>query len=302
MKHRILFFGTSELAVPSLLRLVQEGMNVVGVVTRPAKPAGRKHVMTPTPVGACAKTLGLKVVETEKPAQELLASFTPDVCVVIAFGKIIPAALLEMPKFGFLNIHPSLLPRWRGPSPLQAAILAGNAATGVTLMKLDKGIDTGPIIEQEEVAIRPDETAETLHDRCAKVGADLLVRSLPQYLSGTLVPEPQSGEATISKMLTREDGRIDWSKTAPEIERRVRALTPWPGAWAMLGDERVKILEARVLEANARPGEIALMGDGLAVGCGTGALIIQKLQREGKKPLTAEEFINGLHDQPLHFS
>ncbi|MBI2426878.1 MAG: methionyl-tRNA formyltransferase [Candidatus Kerfeldbacteria bacterium] len=301
MKHRILFFGTSEFAVPSLEQLVHAGMNVVGVVTRPAKPVGRKHVLTPTPVGASAQTFGLEVIETEKPTKELLKKFSPDVCVVIAYGKIIPAALLGIPKFGFVNLHPSLLPRWRGPSPLQAAILAGNSQTGVTLMKLDKGVDTGPILEQEEVDILTDDTAETLYDRCAQVGADLLVRALPQYLAGNLLPQPQSGKAMISKMLTREDGRIDWTHDASSIERQIRAFTPWPGAWAMFGDERVKILEARVLKANAQPGEIAFMGDALAVGCGQGALAITKLQREGKKPVSGEEFIRGLHTTDLQF-
>lgn len=294
---RILFFGTSEFAVPTLRTLFRAGFFIAAVFTKPDARVGRKQLLTPPPVKSEALKLGLHVAQPWKLEPELVKRQKADIGVVVAYGAIISRSVLSLPRFGFVNLHPSLLPKYRGPSPIQSAIRDGEDATGVTIMQLDSGVDTGPIYAQERIAIRSSETAQTLHDTCADRGAHLMAASLPEIFAGTLALRQQvHSQSTITKMLTREDGRIHWKDDAHCIERMIRAYTPWPGAWAMIGQERVKILEANVVEDNARPGEVALSGNGLVVGCGAGALAIKKLQRAGKKPMSADEFIRGLHD------
>lgn len=298
----LLFFGTSDFALPSLRALVEDGFSVKAVFTKPDAPAGRRHALTPPPVKTEALRLGLTVVQPPKLRLDVLAPYHADIGIVVAYGLIIPRAVLQVPRLGCINLHPSLLPRFRGPSPLQTAMCDGETKTGVTIMQLDEGIDSGPIYAQEEIPIANDATYHTVQAICAERGAELVVRTLPGILAGTLKAQPQDdSKSSMTRMLTRESGRINWNADASLIERMIRAYTPWPGAWAMMGDERIKILEARVLDVSTSPGETAIMGDELLIGCGSGAIVVTKLQREGKKSMSAAEFLHGLQNSIIHF-
>jgi methionyl-tRNA formyltransferase len=306
---RILFFGTPEFAVPTLAALVEAGRAPVRVVTQPARPVGRGRRPQDPPVAAWAREHGLEVMQPERVRHpDFLAeaaALAPDVAVVVAFGQIFPRALLDLPRHGCINLHASLLPRWRGASPIQAAMAAGDATTGVATMKMEEGLDTGPILLEEEAAIGADETAEELSRRLAEMGGGLMVRTLEGIERGDLVPRPQSSSegaegATYAPRLTRESGRVDWKLTAREIHNRLRAYTPWPGLTAELRGEPVKIVSARVLEGreDAAPGTLLGLRDGLlAVACGGnregGVLGIAELQRPGKRALRAADFVNG---------
>jgi methionyl-tRNA formyltransferase len=300
---RIVFFGTPEFAVPTLAALVAAGRAPVRVVTQPARPSGRGQKLQDPPVARWAREQGLPVSMPERvrdPAfLEDLAALTPDVAVVVAFGQIFPRALLDLPRLGCVNLHASLLPRWRGASPIQAALAAGDARTGVSTMRMEAGLDTGPVLLEEATEIGPQETAGELSRRLAEAGGPLMVRTLQELERGSLVPRPQSPEgATYAPRLTRDSGRIDWSLTSLEIHHRLRAYTPWPGLTAELRGAPVKVSAAEVLEgrpADGDPGTYLGLRDGrLAVACGGGtALGLGELQRPGKRALRAPDFANG---------
>ena len=292
--------GSPEFAVPSLEALAR-AYQVVGVVTQPDRPAGRGGRLRPPPVKVAAQALGVPVYQPESlrtaGAVERLAAWEPDVVVVAAFGQILPASVLDLPPYGCLNVHASLLPRWRGAAPIAAAILAGDVVTGVTLMKMDEGMDTGPILAQRAEPIRPDDTTGSLAARLAQKGADLLLEILPLYLSGDLVPRPQPEEGvTYCRPLKKEDGRLDWTRPAVELERRVRAMIPWPGAFTTWEGRLLKILRAAPLadwEGTEPPGTVVPVEGGAAVVAGEGALALLEVQLAGRKPLPIDAFLRG---------
>jgi len=298
--ERILFFGTPELAVPTLAALVAAGRTPAAVITQPSRPVGRGLKVADPPVAAWARERGLEVIQPVKVRDPAFlvqaAELAPDVAVVVAFGQIFPTALLQIPKHGCINLHASLLPRWRGAAPIQAAIAAGDPLTGVTTMLMEEGLDTGPMLLREETEIGPGETAGELGRRLADMGGRLVVRTLEAMERGEVVPEPQDNAlATYAPRLTRE--RVDWSLTAREIYDRLRAFTPWPGLSAELRGEPVKLVRVEVLpeEATAAPGTfLSLRDHRLAVACGKGTVLgISELQRPGRKPLRASDFANG---------
>lgn len=306
---RIVFFGTPRFAVPSLSTLVEAGFDVPLVVTQPDRPVGRSGRPRPSPVAELAVARGIPV---EKPAKlagntaflETLRAASPDVLAVVAYGRILPPVILDLPPMGAVNVHGSLLPRHRGASPVSAAILAGDAETGVATMKIVKELDAGPVYLVRRVAIGDAEDAASLSDRLARLGSELLVETLPRIASGELRPRPQEGEPTFSRPLTRADARVDWSRPAAEISRRLRAFTPWPGLHALLGGERVKLLELEAIEnAGAEdPGTIRDDGGWPVVAAGGGsALVLRRVQRAGGKPVTGREFLAGAHPRPTRF-
>jgi len=278
---RVVFFGTPELATPMLKELCEQA-TVVACVTQPDKPRGRSLELTPSPVKLLALRNGIpvlqpKTLKREKPSgEDFYQAFTalrPDVAVVVAYGKIIPQDYLVFPQYGFVNVHPSLLPELRGPSPIQYALLEGKQTTGISIMKLDAGMDTGPILAQEEFALDKAETAETLHDRVQLVGTSVLIRALTGYLAGDIHPKPQDdSRATYSHRIEKTDGEIDWSQAPEYIERKIRAYTSWPGAYTFCGDKRIKILRAH---------------------CEGNAVVIDQVQPEGKKPMSYADFFRG---------
>jgi methionyl-tRNA formyltransferase len=281
------------------------------VVTQPDRPVGRSARPLPPPVKALAQEHGLPVLQPpslRRPAAlAALTRLRPEVGIVAAYGAILRPDVLDLPPQGYLNVHASLLPRWRGAWPVGAAILAGDAETGATIMRLDAGMDTGPILARRPTPIRPQDTTASLQERLATLGAELLVEVLPAYLAGRLVPEPQDDRAaTYSQMVRKEDGRLDWSHPAPELERRVRAMQPWPGAWTAWGDKTLRVLAATVLPeppegapaAGAEPGRVVRHGGGVAVATGAGWLGLDRLQLEGRGVVTAAAFVNGYRAFP----
>lgn len=301
---RLVFFGTPEFAVPTLAALVEAGRAPVLVVTQPAKPAGRGQRVEDPPVARWAREHGLEVVQPRKVREaEFLAEMrelSPGAAVVVAFGQIFPRALLDIPPYGCINLHASLLPKYRGASPIQAAVAAGEARTGVATMLMEEGLDTGPILLEEETEIGPEETAGELSRRLSEAGGRLVVRTLEELERGTLAPRPQSSEGiTYAPRLTRESGRADWSVTARGLSDRLRAYTPWPGMAAALKGQPVKIVRARPLqdggEDGVEPGTVLGLHDGLlAVACGGGTVLgVAELQRPGKRAQKAADFMNG---------
>jgi len=311
---RIVFMGTPPLAATVLEALLAEpSLEVAAVVTQPDQPRGRELKLQPSAVKELALSKNLPLLQPERARHpeflEQLRAFAPDLIAVAAYGQILPQALLDIPKFGCLNVHTSLLPRYRGAAPIQWAILNGDTATGVTIMKMDAGLDTGPIVAEERTPIEPADNAQTLHDRLARIGGALLVRTIPDYIAGRIVPRPQPAEgATYARKITKEDGKLDWTQPALTLWNRVRGLTPWPGAFTHLqratGPVLLKIHRAEVAEAGtgaapAAPGEILSANrDGIVVACGEGALRILELQREGGKRLIAAAFLAGHPLQP----
>lgn len=302
----ILFFGTSGFAVPVLEALIRNGYALAGVVTNQDEPAGRKRVLTPPPVKVCAARHGIPVFQPEKLNPENFAREIPaaNLFVVAAYGKIIPQAILDIPKYGALNIHPSLLPRWRGPSPIQHTILAGDPKTGVSIIKIDAQMDHGPIVAQTSIKYPVSSIQyQELHDRLANLGADLLIRIVPKWIAGAITPTPQDDtKATYCKLLTKNDGRIDWIKPAEDIERAIRAYRPWPGTWTIWHAPE-RDLRIRIEEADWITDEIPGAAPGfvwqnekrpLCAQSGRGSLAIQKLQSEGgRHPMDAASFLRG---------
>jgi methionyl-tRNA formyltransferase len=296
---RIIFMGTPEFAVPTLKALTG-AHQIVGVVTQPDRKAGRGREMRPSPVKEVAleRDLPLFQPQTLRTSEAVahLATWEPEVIVVAAFGQILRQDVLDLPPHGCLNVHASLLPRWRG-NPLAAAILAGDEVTGVTIIKMDAGLDTGPILSQQEAPIYPTDTYATLEERLSQIGADLLIETLPAYLTGELIPQPQPEEGvTYARQLCKEDGQIDWHKSSVELDRQVRAVTPWPGAFTTLQGKRFKILQATPRpgwRGDAPPGTIVALEDECVVTTGKGALRLEMVQLAGKRPMDIEAFLCG---------
>lgn len=288
--------GTPEFAVRSLAELVAAGHEIAAVYTQPPKPRGRGQQLQPSPVHAFADSLGLPVRTplSMRDPDEIArwAALDLDAAVVVAFGQILPAAVLEAPGLGSFNVHASLLPRWRGAAPIQRAILAGDACTGVQVMRMTEGLDEGPIVLSEVVPIAIDDTAATLSERLSAVGASLLPRALAAVERGAAQETPQVGEPTYAKKIKPAEARIDWSRAGPEIDCHVRGLSPFPGAWFEVEGVRVKALLSQPDPAAGMPGEV-LPGPALTVACGEGAVRLLRLQREGKGPQDADTFLRG---------
>ncbi len=301
---RIIFMGTPELAAASLAALLREpSFQIIAAVTQPDRPKGRDLKLQPSPVKQLALSAGVRVLQPVKARDEdfvaALRVLQPDLIAVAAFGQILPKSILDLPRLGCLNVHTSLLPKYRGAAPIQAALLHGETETGITIMQMDVGLDTGAILTQRKTPIADDDNAATLHDRLAQLGAELLVATIKDLAAGKIQPQPQQHElATHVPKIKKEDGRIDWSQPARMIWNRIRAFTPWPGAFTFLpaGPKPVllKIWEAEVVAEAGVPGEI-LRADkaGIVVGCGREALRLTGLQREGGRRLTAPEFLAG---------
>jgi methionyl-tRNA formyltransferase len=290
---RLAFMGSPDFAVPALIALRDAGHEIAAVYCQKPRPAGRGHALRRCPVQVAAETLGLPVrtparLRTDPAAQAAFAALDLDAAVVAAYGLILPQAMLDAPGRGCLNIHASLLPRWRGAAPIQAAILAGDPRSGVTIMQMDAGLDTGPMLLADEIAIEARTTADTLHRALAGMGARLIVRALAENPSPR--PQPREG-ATYAPKLTRDDGRIDWALPAEAIDRQVRALNPWPGTFTLLESDILKILAATPVPGEGPPGTV--IDASLTVACGSGALRLDRVQRAGRAPLQAEAFLRG---------
>lgn len=297
---RIAFMGTPEFAVTALKSLSAAGHDIVAVYCQPPKPAGRGQSVQKTPVHLAAEEMGI-AVHTPKTLrdpdeQKKFAALNLDVAVVAAYGLLLPAAILSAPKHGCLNIHGSLLPRWRGAAPIQRALLAGDKESGITIMQMDAGLDTGPMLLKEGVPITEATTAESLHDALAEIGGRLIVRSLADLADGKLFPTPQTEiGATYAKKLTRDDGKIDWTRPACDLDRQVRALTPWPGCFFSLNGENIKLLKATRVTLSGASG--TLLADDFTIACGEGALRLDLVQRAGKKATDGAAFLRGLRVQ-----
>ena len=303
-KLRILFMGTAELSCPSLKGLLAgPDFSVLAVVTQPDRPKGRELKPQPSPVKVVALESGLPVLQPERARNQdfiqTLVGLKPDLIVVVAYGQILPQAILDIPRFGCMNVHTSLLPKYRGAAPIQWAVVNGEKETGVTIMKMDAGLDTGDILLQERTPILPEDNSKTLHDRLAQMGAILLLKTIPEYVSGNLLPRPQPTiGGSYAARIKKEDGHIDWNLSAQAILNRLRGLSPWPGVFSFLEDgsrkHLLKIWQAEVVEGAGQPGRILQVEkSGIIIACGQKALRILTIQREGGKRLTAQQFLAG---------
>jgi methionyl-tRNA formyltransferase len=300
MALRLVFMGTPDFAVPTLVEIVGAGHEVVAVYTRAPKPAGRGMALQPSPVEREARRFGLNVLTPatlrSAEAQEAFRAHRADAAVVVAYGMILPKPILDAPPLGCFNLHASLLPRWRGAAPINRAVMAGDAESGVMAMRMEEGLDTGPIAMAERLPIAPDMTAGELHDRLAPLGADLMVRALAALEKGALVltPQPEQG-VTYAAKIDKTETRIDWTKPASAVHDHCRGLSPFPGAWFEMSADgkpvRVKVLRTTRAEGLGAPGSV--LDDRLTIACGDGALRILDLQRAGKQPMKAEEFLRG---------
>ena len=296
---RIVFMGTPDFSVPVLEALVDAGHEIAAVYCQPPRPAGRGKKDRPTPVHARAEQLGLKVRHPvslrNDAAQAEFAALKADVAVVVAYGLILPQPVLDAPVHGCLNIHASLLPRWRGAAPIHRAIMAGDAQTGVCIMQMEAGLDTGPVLLREATDIGAEETTGDLHDRLSAMGARLVVQALAE-LPG-LVPQvqPEDGVTYASK-IDKAEARVDWSRPAVDVDRLIRGLSPFPGAWCDVAGERVKLLRSRVVAGAGVPGQVL---SGFTVACGDGAVEVTQIQRAGKKPMAADDALRGLTLPPV---
>jgi methionyl-tRNA formyltransferase len=295
---RVVFLGTPGFAVPSLDALPAAGHSVVAVFTQPDRPKGRGQQLAESPVKEAAVRLGLPVFQPERIRRpesfEQLRSFEADLMVVVGYGQIIPQSIIDLPRHGILNVHASLLPKYRGAGPIQWAIINGETRTGVTTMRIDAGLDTGDMLLKAETEIGPDETAVELGQRLSAMGADLLVRTLNGLARGSITPQPQNpAEATYAPLLKKQDGAIDWSQPATAIHNRVRGLQPWPGAWTMFRGQQLHIWGSRTLaETGPAPGRFVSLNPAV-VSCGTGGLKLVEVQLEGRKRMSAADFVNG---------
>jgi methionyl-tRNA formyltransferase len=295
-KLRLAFMGTPDFAMPSLRALIAAGHEIAAVYCQPPRPAGRGHRPLPSPVQQAAEAAGLPVrtpARLDVAEAATFAALKLDIAVVAAYGLILPKPVLAAPRLGCINIHASLLPRWRGAAPIQRAILAGDRESGITIMQMEEGLDTGPMLLAEAVPIGPKTTAQQLHDQLAQLGARLVIPALDGLAQGKLRPRPQPAEGvTYAKKLRREEGALDWRRPAAELERAVRAFDPWPGAWFEHQGERIKVLAADLAEGGAAaPGTV--LDDRLTIACGAGALRPTQLQRAGRAPQAADAFLRG---------
>ena len=311
----IVFIGTPAFAVPSLHALARDGHSIAAVITQPDRPAGRHRTPRPPPVKIAARELGLRVLQPanlrDNDTLKRLRELSPEAIVVVAYGQILRPAVLEIPALGVLNVHPSLLPRWRGASPIPAAILAGDDHTGVTVMLMDAGMDSGPILAQSDLPIDEDDTAASLSDTLSQAGASLLAETLPRWLAAQIVPKSQDeSQATTCPLLRKEDGAIDWGLPAIDIWRRVRAYNPWPGAFTSIRGDLLRIWQSLPLafESSADPGTVLELDERsaealppkarshavIAVKTGRGVLVPLEVQRSGRRILTAAEFLRGM--------
>lgn len=293
---RLIFMGSPDFSVPTLARLLDAGHTVAAVYSQPPRPAGRGHKERPSPVQAFAEDHGLSV-RTPKSLklpedQQAFADLEADATVVAAYGLILPKVILDAPRLGCFNVHASLLPRWRGAAPIQRAILAGDTESGVTIMQVDEGLDTGPMLLTGRTAITAETTAERLHDSLAQMGAALMVEALRGIADGILAPTPQPDVGvTYAHKLERNEGRLDWSLPAEQLERMVRALNPWPSVWFQHQGERIKVLAATIEMTEGVPGTV--VDDRLSIACGTGALRPLRVQRSGKGAVETDAFLRG---------
>jgi methionyl-tRNA formyltransferase len=293
---RLIFMGTPDFAVPTLIELAARGHEIVAVYTRAAKPAGRGMDLQRTPVEREARRLGLGVhtpkTLKDDAALELFRAHNADAAVVVAYGLILPKPILEAPRLGCFNVHASLLPRWRGAAPINRAVMAGDAETGVTIMKMDEGLDTGAMAMADRAPIGADMTAGELHDTLSRLGADLILRALGAAERGslTLTPQPQAG-VTYAEKISKNETRIDWTKPWKQVHDHIRGLSPFPGAWFELDGVRVKALRSTRAEGSGKTG--TMLDDRLTVACGSGAVRLTLVQRAGKQPMSADEFLRG---------
>ncbi len=303
---RILFMGTPEFSVPTLQCLYDAGHEIVGVVTQPDKPKGRGGAVSFPPVKERALALSLPVYQPrrvrEKEFIQTVEQLAPDVAVVVAFGQILPQAFLDIPRYGCINVHASLLPRYRGAAPIQRVVIDGEKETGITIMQMDAGLDTGDMLAQERIAIAADETGGSLHDKLMVMGGPLLLTVLKEIEEGRAVRTPQTGETCYASMLDKALGNVDWNDGADRIERLVRGLNPWPSAYTRWNGKTIKLWKAFVrqpqeAEAAAEPGTVVRLGETIDVRTGEGVLQISELQLEGKKRMDAAAFLRGAHMQ-----
>jgi len=293
---RLIFMGTPDFAVPTLVALAAAGHDIAAVYTRAAKPAGRGMELQPTPVEREARPLGIPVhtpkTLKDSAAQETFRTHNADAAVVIAYGLILPKPILDAPKLGCFNVHASLLPRWRGAAPISRAIMAGDAESGVTIMKMDEGLDTGAMAMTDRIAIGADMTAGELHDALARLGADLMARALAALARGSLslTPQPEVG-VTYAEKITNAETRIDWTKPRKQVHDHIRGLSPFPGAWFDLNGVRVKVLRSTKGEGSGTAGTV--LDDKLTIACGEGSVRLTQIQRAGKRPMSADDFLRG---------
>lgn len=298
----LIFFGTPQFAVPALKALIDEKEDIALVVTQPDKVKGRGHKLSPPPVKEVALSYGIKVLQPNKITDEdfynELRSIAPEFIVVVAYGKILPEKILSLPKFGCINVHASLLPKYRGAAPIQWALINGEKVTGITTMLMDKGLDTGDILLRSELEIKADDNSETLFKRLSELGAKTLIDTIKGMREGKIKPVPQTGKASYAPPLKKEDGKIDWNRTADELFNFVRGMYPWPSAFCYLNNERIKIIRTQKSEVRSQkeavPGRIVKASNGeLIVETGEGLLLIEELQPEGKRAMPAASFLAG---------
>ncbi|MEM9854588.1 MAG: methionyl-tRNA formyltransferase [Pseudomonadota bacterium] len=289
---RIVFMGSPEFSVPVLEALVAAGHEIACVYCQPPRPAGRGKKDRPTPVERRARALGLKVRHPaslrDAGEQARFAELGVEAAVVVAYGLILPQPILDAPALGCLNIHASLLPRWRGAAPIHRAIMAGDVETGICIMQMEAGLDTGPVLMRRATAIGPSETTGDLHDRLSAMGATMIVETLAQ-MPLEAVPQPEAG-ITYAEKITKNEARIDWEKPARDVDRHIRGLSPFPGAWCEMEGERLKILRCQMAEGSGAPGQVL---DGAHVACGAGAIELIEIQRAGKRPMAAKDYLRG---------
>jgi methionyl-tRNA formyltransferase len=293
---RIVFIGTGEIGVPTLRALQKSEHELVGVVSQPDKPVGREQKITAPPIKAALGGGKMSILQPAKikdpQAIEQIRAFAPDVIVVMAYGQILPRAVLETPKIACLNLHASLLPRWRGAAPIQAAIAAGDRETGITVMYMDEGLDTGDILLQRKIDITATETGDSLHDRLAEIAPEALLDALKMLPSAPRIPQDQS-LANYAPKLNRESGRINWNETAEAIERKIRGFDPWPGAFSEFNDRKLKIFAASIVDLRGKPGEILRRDKEFVIAASDRALSLTEVQLEGKRRMNAAEFLRG---------
>lgn len=308
MSLRIIFMGTPEFSVPTLMEIIGQGHDVVACYSQPPRPAGRGMDLKKSPVHEAAETVGIPVYTPESlkdaDEQQKFADLDADVAVVVAYGLLLPKPVLDAPREGCLNLHASLLPRWRGAAPINRAIMAGDSETAVQVMRMEEGLDTGPVCMSETVAIDPNMTAGDLHDRLSALGGDLMVRALAALSRGALTEVAQSVDGvTYASKLSKTETRIDWAGDGQSVHNHIRGLSPFPGAWCEITvggkSERLKVLKsAEVADASGEPGEVVSVDGAPVVACGAGGVRLVQVQRAGKKPMAAAEFLRGVQLKP----